>query len=208
MTRLVTFGDSFTYGHGLVDCFIPPDRAPDTPSKLAWPQVLGDMLGIEVINKSSPGNSNVQILRDILNFEILPTDLVIVGWTYSLRDCIFKKNIFGVKSEFRLNVWHKDTKFIKKFFEVHNDYDLAVKAGLYVHHVESYLKTKNIKQFHFFAMHGWFEVMPVFTIEPENFIHKEIIQHKLDRALDNSHPGPLSHQQAAEKLYEIINESK
>ena len=54
MSRLITFGDSFTYGHGLVDCHVPEKnwQGPN-PSKFAWPQVLGDMLGIEVINKSS-----------------------------------------------------------------------------------------------------------------------------------------------------------
>jgi hypothetical protein len=208
MSRLVTFGDSFTFGHGLVDCHIPPDIHGPNPSKFAWPQVLGDMLELEVVNKSTPGFSNIQILREVISFDFQPTDMVIVGWTYSLRDCIFSKNIFGVESALRLSVWHKDTSFIKKYFDVHNNHDMAVRMGLYMHHAESYLKTKNINQHHFCAYHGWYEVMPSFSQPLENFIPDEIIQHKLDIALDNSHPGPIAHRQAAERLYKILNDTK
>ena len=93
MPRLVTFGDSFTYGHGLEDCWIADKEYPGpTPSKFAWPQHLGNMFGLEVVNKSMCGYSNIQILREIISFDLEPTDTVIVGWTYSLRDCIFSKN--------------------------------------------------------------------------------------------------------------------
>jgi hypothetical protein len=47
--------------------------------------------------------------------------------------------------------------------------------------------------------------MPDFTITPENFINKKILPRNDDLALDNSHPGPNSHQRAAENLYKIIN---
>ena len=50
--------------------------------------------------------------------------------------------------------------------------------------------------------------MPVFINQPEHYTSKSIINHKLDIALDNSHPGPIAHKEAAKKLYEIVNESK
>ena len=211
MPRIITFGDSFTYGHGLVDCHIPKNNyCGPNPSKFAWPQLLGDMLGFEVINASVPGSSNVQILKEILKFEnLLSTDIVIVGWTFNLRDCIFSKNIFGVESELRLSVWHKDTNLVKKFFDVHNNHDLAVRTGIYIHHAESYLKTLTIKQFHFSAFqHQWYNKMPVFIKAPDHYISDSVINHKLDIALDDRHPGPISHQDAAKKLYEIINAPK
>lgn len=210
MSRLIVFGDSFTYGQALPDCNVTsyPNGCGPTPSRLAWPQLLGDMLGLEVVNVSTPGWSNIQILRDVINFEILPTDTIIIGWTYSLRDCIFKINTSGVLEEFRLSVWDKDTKFIEKYFEVHNDHDLAVRAGLYMHHAESFLKTLGVKRYHFCVYNGWDEVMFSFTKVPENFIQTEILSHNLDTALDNSHPGTLSHRQAAERLYKVINATK
>ena len=90
MSRLIAFGDSFTYGHGLADCHVPVKNwAGPNPSKFAWPQVLGDMLGLEVVNKAICGSSNVQILKEILNFEdFVSYDTVIVGWTFNMRDCI------------------------------------------------------------------------------------------------------------------------
>jgi hypothetical protein len=219
MSRLITFGDSYTYGHGLADCHIPIKKvafltteknwAGPVPSKFAWPQVLGDMMGLEVVNKSAPGNSNIQILRDILSFEnFLPSDLVIIGWTYPVRDCVFKKNFLGKDISFRISPWYDDKSFLKKWLAVHSDYDLAIRAGLYVHHAECFLKNKGIKQYHFSAHHGWVQVMPDFTITPENYIPYMILNRNLDLALDDSHPGPIAHKLAAEKLYEIINESK
>lgn len=221
MTRLIAFGDSFTYGHGLSDCHVAVkksiimkteyDLPGPNPSKFAWPQVLGDKLNLEVINKSICGSSNIKILKEILIFNFLPTDLVIIGWTFILRDHIFNKNIFGVESENRMSPWHKNTNIVKKYYDIHNDYDLAVRSGLYIHHAEMYLKTKEVTQYHFSALnHGWYNTdkVPVFIKQPEYVVPGQIINHNTDTALDNSHPGPLSHKHAAEKLYEIVNESK
>jgi hypothetical protein len=47
--------------------------------------------------------------------------------------------------------------------------------------------------------------MPIFVEIPKNFITGVVLNRKLDLALDNRHPGPVAHLQAAEKLYEIIN---
>jgi len=213
MPRLITFGDSFTYGHGLSDCHVPEKnwQGPN-PSKFAWPQILGDMLGIEVINKSICGSSNIQILKEILTFDSFQkTDTVIIGWTFNLRDCIFNKNILGVESELRVSAWHNDSDIVKNYFSVHNDHDLSVRTGLYIHHAESYLKTKEVTQFQFSALHqGWYNTdgLPIFIKDPEHFISGRIIDHNTDIALDNSHPGPVSHSNAAKKLYEIINAPK
>lgn len=206
MSRLITFGDSFTYGHGLSDCYIlKGNQEGPKPSKFAWPQVLGDMLGLEVINKSVCGYSNIQILKEILSFQdFLSSDTVIVGWTFNMRDCIFNKNMFGIESDYRVSVWHKNMKLVKDYFSVHNNHDLAVRTGLHIHHAESYLKTKTIKQFHFSAFqHEWYNKKPVFIKKPDHYISYSIIDHKLDIALDNSHPGLIAHKQAAEKLYKI-----
>ena len=208
MPRLITFGDSFTYGHGLADCHVGSNLAGSTPSELAWPALLGHKLGITVINKSKPGNSNIEILKDILNFEdILPTDIVVVGWTFVVRDYIFKKNILGMDTSFKVSPWLKDKGFIKNWLAVHNNYDLAIRAGLHMHHASCFLTTKQVNHYHFCAHQELFDVMPEFILDPKNFIEGKILP-RIDRALDNSHPGPLSHQQAADTLYERINESK
>jgi len=208
MSRLITFGDSFTYGHGLPDCHIPLGLAGPNCSKLSWPQLLGDQLDIEVINRAKPGHSNIEILKDIISStDISPTDIVITGWTYAVRDYVFKKSLLGKDISFKVSPWLGDKNFIKKWFSVHNDYDLSVRAGLYIHHAECFLKTKGATQYHFCAHHGLFNLMPEFSIVPETFINKKILP-KIDKALDNSHPGLKSHEQAAKNLYEIINARK
>ena len=102
MSRLITFGDSFTYGHHLVD-----------NNKQAWPAVLGTIMNLPVVNVAQPGSSNVEILAEILNFEFKDNDLVIIGWTFVERDIVFKKEFF-VPGRSK----PKRKKFFKIFFAV------------------------------------------------------------------------------------------
>jgi len=215
MARLIAFGDSFTYGHGLEDCHVPApkiligrkekDLPGPNPSIFAWPQILGNLLGLTVVNKAVPGNSNLQILRDILKFESFESsDLVIVGWTFKERDTIFNKNILGQESETRISPWHKSTKLISQHLNVHNGYDMSVRMGLHIHHAECYLKTKVTEQLHFCAFHhAWYNDLAVFIKEPDYFISDPILIHT-DKALDGSHPGPVTHIKGARKLYDIL----
>lgn len=198
MSRLITFGDSFTFGHWL-------ESTDNSPSDRAWPKLLGDMLAFDTINKGVPGHSNIQILQDILNFQKFEeSDIVIIAWSYVERDCIFQKN-----STSRISPWIKNKKLVMDWLSIHNDYDMSVRAGLYMHHAESYLKLSNVKQLHFSAWQNQSinEVRPIFTKSLDNFIYENILV-EIDKALDNDHPGFESHKQTAEKLYRIINESK
>ena len=84
MTKLYTFGDSNTWGIGLLDIWdaeknfyllkktsnkdsVLHDQVFYGPSKHAWPQILADKLKIECINKSIPGASNKEIWLEIIN---------------------------------------------------------------------------------------------------------------------------------------------
>jgi hypothetical protein len=204
--RLITFGDSFTYGHNLEDC-TAHDHQDKFPSKYAWPAVLGSLLDYEVINKSSPGSSNIEILSNILDFKFKSTDLVIVGWTLVHRDLIYKqsffKKLFNRTDHFRVSVWNSDD-ISKKWCEVHNDYDRAVRSGLYIEHADLYLRSLNLCQYHFFAL-DIINKKPIWNHKPTTWINKSIISTK-DTALDNMHPGKKSHNLAAKKLFNIINE--
>ena len=92
--RLITFGDSSTYGHGLPDCFIPPYNAGDYPSKLGWVNILADKLNIDkIVNLARPGASNRFILHRIINFnDFKNDDLVIIQFAHLTRDFYFKND--------------------------------------------------------------------------------------------------------------------
>lgn len=185
--RLITFGDSFTYGHHLSD---PKD---------AWPCVLAKLLELKEINKSIPGNSNLEILTDILNFEFLPDDLVIVGWTYVYRDVIHSKSFFrNVK---KLNVWSED-EMSKTWQQLHNGDDLAIRSGIYIHHAQCYLQTLNLKNYHFFVPER-FNKKPLFIKKPTNW-YDNIRLKTIDFADDNAHPGPKTYNNLAKLLYKEI----
>jgi len=87
--RLIAFGDSFTFGHGLPDCQSMDGIGPgDEPSKLGFVSELANSLNIkEVLNFASPGASNRFICTSILNFpEFKPDDLILTQFTYHERD--------------------------------------------------------------------------------------------------------------------------
>lgn len=73
MRRLVTFGDSFTYG----------DELSDRTS--AWPQQVANALSLELLNYGTPGISNDGMLRKFFVYlassEYRPDDIIAFGWT-------------------------------------------------------------------------------------------------------------------------------
>lgn len=72
--KLVTVGDSFTYGDELQDI------------NQAWPYLLGQKIGYDVLNLAAPGSGNTRMARQVV--EQVSTnrpDLVIVAWTSAGR---------------------------------------------------------------------------------------------------------------------------
>jgi hypothetical protein len=68
--KLYTVGDSFTYGEELAD------------RNHAWPHVLGNRLGYDVVNEGKRGTSNHWCVKRTINAVTQHTpDLVVVGWT-------------------------------------------------------------------------------------------------------------------------------
>jgi len=76
MNRLISFGDSFTWGTDLPDC------NDHQASQLTWPALLAKHLNLKYKCLAQPGSSNSSILRQILNTDIQSSDLVIINWTW------------------------------------------------------------------------------------------------------------------------------
>lgn len=199
--RLIAFGCSYTYGHGLSDCIIEGFRPGLKPSEFAWPSHLGKMLGKDVINDSRAGSSNLEILYRILNFDFNPTDIVVILWSYSVRDMIFVEN--GPNKI--LGAWIDDAD-IEPWLRIHSNYDLLMRSWFNVHHAKQYLENNSINNYNFF-------IDPEMKLSPEcpkfkdrnNVYLKDLLLNEYDRALDKSHPGPIAHLKAAEKINEYIS---
>jgi hypothetical protein len=202
--RLITFGDSFTFGHYLPD--------PDTQ---AWPSLLANMLDLELINKADPGSSNIEILISILTFDFKENDLVVVGWTFIERDMIFRKKslinrLFNRHENTRVQVWSENPE-TKLWIALHPEFDQAVRSGLHIHHAELYLNSLSLEQFHIFTQppntFRYRNSFPVFFKNITNLLDRSIFS-RVDLALDNSHPGVKSHQNTANNIYKVIHDTK
>lgn len=79
--RLVTFGDSFTYGQGLDGT---PTAHPMSHDQ-AWPCHMAESMGAQLDNQSVPGASNKLIWYMAMNYEYQPDDIVVVAWSCNTR---------------------------------------------------------------------------------------------------------------------------
>ena len=219
--RLITFGDSYTYGSCL-----------PSPEMQAWPAQLADLLKCPLVNTAQPGSSNLEILTNILNFPFVSNDLVVIGWTYPDRDVIFKEESFFKKlfnkenhtiiDKFRIRAGQRPDKRIEHFYQAHTNFDLAVRSGLYTHYAELFLNSYSISNYHFLSHIREFDInstkgitkkiinlidpcqlKPIWINKPKN-LFEDFVFTVRDFAEDKSHPGILSHKLAAEKLYQLI----
>ena len=207
MPRLITFGCSNTYGHGLEDCVTDSGMHGQLASKTAWPNTIGKLLNCsEVVNQSSPGASNKFIWKTIVDFEFKQDDLVIIMWSYSDRHCFFFND-----QCLRIGPWVKDkaNRFYYKLFYSKNDsiLDFFNRAD----HSKRYLDSLHLVNYHtavgpttvnaLLKLPKWFSVRftstSLYTIRD---LHP--------RALDGMHPGQHAHDQFANDLYlEILERS-
>jgi len=72
--KLVTVGDSFTYGEELADI------------NTAWPYLLGQKIGYDVLNLAAPGTGNTRMVRQVVEqVSNHRPDMVLVAWTSAGR---------------------------------------------------------------------------------------------------------------------------
>lgn len=197
--RLITFGCSLTYGHGLEDCINIRTKEPGkTPSKFAYPQILKEKLGFkDVVNLSTCGSSNKYIAEKILSFDFYPNDVIIVQWSYLQRWHLWidmeqnKDAHFGFLNNGRLEkgfyayYFDDETSYIENTFVI----DLA-----FLH-----LKQLGNK---FYMTWGHKKGTENIFVKHTNFLESNIglTRNKFPLALDDSHPGPGAHRAHAEDL--------
>lgn len=197
MNRLIAFGCSNTFGHGLEDCWDIDNKYPgEHPSKFAWPSLLADKLFLECINKALPGASNKLIMNQVINFPFAPNDTVVIMWSYFDRYHVFtdpKKNSISET----IGPWLKNRKSVTYYRQIYNENDLKMMTRHYINYVGLYLEKHKIA--HLQTTCSEHVVHPlVYDIEYSR------LRHQHPKALDKMHPGPETHKEAANRIYRKI----
>lgn len=193
--RIIAFGCSYTYGHGLPDCLLA-DKVTQgpTPSQLAFPNLVGNKLNCPTINLGKSGNSNKEIWNDILNFKFESNDIAIVTWTYYSRFCIIKSDMIR-----RISPWRKEEK---PFYLNYSDrHDMVLDFYGRLNHVSSYLNNIGIQNHNFVIEYSDMKA-PIWN-QTEIMGKFEV----LDKADDNCHPGIVSHAKFSDDIYTVIRRS-
>ena len=208
---IVAFGCSNTYGEGLKDCWVDGKEA-SKPSKLAWPQLLGNMFYRNVVNNSKPGCSNKYIEYSVLeNEHIKENDIVVILWTYYDRTTIYNEDKIPYRilpSDLRPekgvvpNANLKNTKFY--YENMHSNFDSWRDFYTRLNNVRDYLDSKKIKNYHFSCEkeHPYVEKTPKWN---RVNLHNTPFVKGMPLALDNNHPGEESHKKLADIMYNVIN---
>lgn len=200
MSRLITFGCSYTYGHGLQDCHIEPNIYGPSYSRLAWPSLLSNMLGVELVNCGKPGVSNLYILWNLLNFDFQENDLCVIMWTHYGRH-----PFTNLKYDSSIIDWDDfDSSVIKKLPALDAE-NIIIKNHMSMHHAYTHLLSKNIQQYFVIgSSDGLLYKQPKLKI-PSLDYEITINKFQVDKALDNMHPGPQTHLAIAKELFNKIN---
>ena len=208
---IVAFGCSNTYGEGLKDCWVDGKEA-SKPSKLAWPQLLGNMFDRNVVNNSKPGCSNKYIEYSVLeNEHIKENDIVVILWTYYDRTTIYNEDKIPYRilpSDLRPgkgvvpNANLKNTKFY--YEKMHSNFDSWRDFYTRLNNVRDYLDSKKIKNYHFSCErdHPYVGITPKWN---RVNLHNTPFDKGMPLALDNNHPGEESHKKLADIMYNVIN---
>ena len=204
MTRLVTFGCSYTYGEGFPDCerLSEQDKHAGvlrpSPSKFAWPSLLAEQLSVPLDNCSFPGISNSAILDRILKYNFQKGDIVCILWTHRVRSTVYVGN-----KTMHMGVW--DEEWARHI----EPRDIEVKSAIAIHHAYCYLRLNSIR---FYMMDA--ETNPVELWQDPLTLHLEVpmvdVKFKdyarlLPKCADK-HPGPKLHNNITQVLYKKITE--
>jgi len=229
--RLIAFGCSNTYGHGLRDCAIGMG-AGEQPSKFAWPQLLSNDLNRVCLNLSNPGASMREVVHKIQTTKYRKGDMVVVMFPPIPRSCLIK---YEPEAEFGLGTnapYNPNEKYgewvIEQIFANRKPKSTALdkvwvsffaeEAHIHLdwitltNYVYLFLKHKNITAYYFSCGKSYHErnFMKKHDLDSINYVPikvsgiVDISKTMQDFALDNSHPGEQSHKVFADRAFQYI----
>ena len=200
MGRVVSFGCSYTYGHGLTDCHIPVNLPGYEYSRYAWPTLLGNMLGCETINLSKPSSSNIHLLWKILNFQFQHDDICVVMWTH------FHRHPYSnLKNNSEIVAWDDYDTMRVQLVETEKE-NLIIRNYITINHAYTWLKQNKINCYFISGTRDIkdYKCPEILTV-PNLFDTIHLPNMMCDLALDKRHPGHKTHENIAKKLFDNIN---
>tara|TARA_B100001057_G_scaffold190373_1_gene191126 strand:- start:1142 stop:1855 length:714 start_codon:yes stop_codon:yes gene_type:complete len=229
--RLVAFGCSNTYGHGLKDCWVNKDGVPEVglqASKYAWPQLLSSYMGRTCTNLSNPGASIREVVHRIQTTTYQKGDIVVVMFPPVPRSCLISHNPnteannryerYGdwIIEQIFINRRPKPTDLDKIWISnFADDSHIMLDWVTLSNYVYLFLKQKNIPAF--YSTCGKSSIERKF-VEEHNLTYidyvpffspgvVEISKTMNDYALDNDHPGEQSHKIFADRIFQYISQN-
>lgn len=204
--RLLTVGDSFTYGEELDDL------------NNAWPHVLGRRLGYEVTNLGQPGAGNTQMIRNVIK-HAPEFDLVVVAWSHWARtEFADSAGVFDIWPGCNTN-FHKEQPWRKNLIDYytnnHNDMYLIEQFLINIVLLQSYLKSINKRYVMLtaFGTHNFRELSKKENLNLKIVDYTHYIGWPNKTMMEwtwgspqgpNGHFLDQGHQQVADKIYEYI----
>lgn len=200
MSRLITFGCSYTYGTGLPDCknWMFNKLHNFKPSKMGWASLLADKLDLELVNESFPGSSNTEIMYNILKYDYHKDDTVVIMWTHYVRDMLFNSAHKYPFFRDRLGPWAKTHKE-RLWTEYLSEKDYAMKSWFHIHHADLHLQKQDVKYIHYPATPEELNKHKLDFIQINNYHSDGIVY--LDKATDDMHPGVKTNQLLCETIH-------
>lgn len=231
--KLITYGDSFTAGHGVYE-------------EQAWPAYLSSMLGLKLLNRGVPGGSNklsiIKLMNDLGEIDNPEELLIGFAWTSGSRTCFFNTswknvlpnwddkddsvNVFStayygkiytevdallelVTQQIFVSTFLKQRKI--KFFFINSMRDINIDYVTYLKMQDE----KNVKQI---KEHGLFlqEYKNLINlVDKESFVlgYDNSIKETYCDALsmyceDNQHPNAAAHHMTAGRIFWFLHDSK
>jgi hypothetical protein len=204
MSRLITFGCSYTYGDRLPDCYQPEkDASGMLASKLAWPQLLANELELDCVNNSKPGVSNKFIWNSIINFNYKKNDIVVILWTHPDRTTLITK-----ETTTNIGPWDTRAPGSEYYKYLYDDHDSELTSKLFISHANYFLKNKLMTVYNLIINRSLIKLFNMTNSDivdhiPLYFIDK-IYNDIPPKALDNVHPGINAHLKFSQDLLNYI----
>lgn len=207
--RIIAFGCSFTYGHGLPDCYNKNDKKQPGkyPSKYSWVNTYSNLIGLPCVNKAVPGASITRIAWNILSFNFLPKDRAIVMWPEPHRHGLINEDKFVEEFEW-YNLENRRNRFY--FKHMYSDVNSLYQYTMAVNGIEKYFTKNNIKFLNLeygrsrdlFVKTGVANLHNSLDFDNEGLYFNFPPSRFFDYGVDNAHPGIKQHNWYSMKLGE------